>query len=253
MLPSTADLLEMPKQRRNEILIGALQEGQFDFLDFGSHTGRGLKRGVQLGGTRGLGIEIDDDKSLALMREGFYVYSDDLLNLPSIKRTIKFALCSHILEHLPGKYHAGIVLNRLATLASEFILIEQPNFSNEMDLFRKGLVAAHSTLTYHTWFATARDFVEVITDLGLYNWIMCGAIPMESSEHNWIHAAGAPPNSWFWEDGKSDPKKKVAFPRTQYRDIVIVVGTDLKFDVEPISKKAGVDRTFMRSYWPPGF
>jgi hypothetical protein len=246
-LPPAQDLAGIPREERTQLLVRALEAGAFDYLDFGTHTGGGLRVGESLGGKLGLGVEMMETKCQALYKRGRYVISEDIFKLPLVRHSVDFAVCSHILEHMPNRHVVYLLLERLSQFCRKYVYINQPDFTATQYLFEKGLKLAHVGLTKHLTQLPTREIVSMLWDLKLGRFIVAGKRAIHNSSHDWVHAVGAPPNVSKWEDGHL-PKPYVEFNPPLYRDIVIVIGIDSSVDLEAIANEAGVSKITLRSY-----
>ncbi len=247
-LPDPRELAATPRKERNCFLVDALAEGHFDFLDFGSHRGASLKIGYELGGRRGLGIERNDDKCRELLAQGQYVLSEDIFSLPALSGVVDFAVCSHILEHMPNEHTVYLILEKLARATKRFILIDQPDFSAELYLFQRGFKLAHFAMKGHDCHLPTRRLVEMLWSLDLGHFVVGGKHAIVDSSNPWVHRADAPGPLWKWDAEKDLPKEAVKFNRPLYRDVTIVVGRDPSCDLEHIAKSTGVKDIYLRSH-----
>lgn len=226
-----AGLAEQPVETRNARLLDLAREGHFDFVDFGTHRGGGIKWGRQLGGTRGLGIELDPDRAQAALDEGFPVYTGDIATFPTEGLRFRFAVCRHVLEHMPNEYVVGFVLWRLAQICTEFIYVEQPIFDYAEELEAQGLTLAHMTMPTHTCRLTIEQLLGIVTAVGIPAYAQGRVRPIRSSSNPWVHVAGAAKNRSRWREEVDPPKPEVEFDPPLYRDLVIVAALG-SFDVD---------------------
>ena len=244
-LPKAASLADLPRQERNEIVLALLAQKRFDFLDFGTHKGGGLRIGNSLGGQAGLGVELDDAKVVALFRRGAFAYSGNVLELPQGLKA-RFAVCSHVLEHLPSRYEVGTIINQLQRSCSDYIFITQPSFDVDSALFERGLRMAHSPMKNHDCRLTTRELVDICWDLGLERFVVGGAKPISDTSHSWIHSTQGRKNVWKWKPGDA-PKPDVRFGRPLHRDIVAVIGLKPGLDLAGIATAGGMKTLYLES------
>jgi hypothetical protein len=233
---SPAELARMPVAERNTVLLTMVYSGYFDFIDFGTHKGGGLQFGVEkLGGRCGLGVELSDQKAVSNLENGLYVYSGDLMSIPLTGSPFKFGICRHILEHLPDECTVTYALRSLIQLCSDFIYIEQPDFSNEQYLNNLGLVTAAATLQYHTCLLTEGELRSIVEKVGIRRYLVGGLGPLEDSRNPWVHAVGSPPNRMRWTENDL-PKPTIEFDRPMYRDIVLLMALNDDVDLPYIAQ-----------------
>lgn len=247
ILPPAQALGEIPREQRNNLLLMALEAGAFDFLDFGTHKGGGLESGRRFGGRLGLGVEIEELKCQHLYRQGHYVLSGDVFNLPVLPRSVDFTVCSHVLEHMPNKHVMYLLVERLAQFCRKFIVIDQPDFSAAQYLYDLGLKMTQMMMESHTTRLATRDIIQMLWDMGLGNFVVYGKLPVRSSDSRWVHSAVAPRHANKWQEG-DPPKPSVKFDRELHRDILIVVGLHDEIDLEAIAATAGAHKLKLRSY-----
>jgi hypothetical protein len=231
-----AGLAELPVDERNAAIAELARSGAFDFLDFGTHKGGGLRKGIGLGGHRGLGVELEAHKAAMGLAEDLAVFTGDIMSFPVDLTTFTFGICRHILEHLPNKYVVGAVLWKMQLLCSDFIYIEQPNFDDEPYLNEQGLTLTHSTLEYHTYRPTVPEMEHILGDLGITDYVVGGLIPMTDSANPWVHSIDAPPNRWTFGDD-DPPKPEVQFPEPLFRDVVILAATSEAADLDQVVQR----------------
>ncbi len=247
-LPSPLELSEMPLEKRNEILMNALREGAFDYLDFGTHKGSGLVWGAHMGGRRGLGVELNEEKVLHLLKSGFYVLSEDIFKIQvGDKPLVDFAVCRHVLEHLPNIHVVALVIEQLRKIVRNYIYIEQPDFSHERYLAGLGLKLQGSYLKGHDCPMQTRELIEIIWDAGFDNFVIGGIRRALGSESQYVHRADiAPRTVGKWREGDL-PKPSVTFDRPVFRDIIAILGKEPDVDTLGIAKFCKVKEVFLQS------
>lgn len=222
----------MSRNERNKILLAMAEAGAFDFVDFGTHKGSGLRFGSDLlGGRQGLGVELNDAKVVENLAAGLHVYSGDVNAIPLDGKRFKFGVCRHVLEHMPNADTVASVLASLARMCSDFIYIEQPDATHEAYLNSLGLMSMAATLSYHTCLMTETELAQTLERAGLANYQIGHRIPQRDSANKWIHAIGSPPNRWAWTETDL-PKPHTKFDRIVYRDIVFVAGLREDLDMD---------------------
>lgn len=239
----------MPRAERNQLLLDALRAGHFDFVDFGTHKGGGLNLGLELGGTRGLGIEISEPKCQTLMAKGYYVISEDAFLIPPMSNTVRFAVFSHVLEHLPDEATASLVLKRVSEFCREFIFIQQPDFSAETFLWRKGLQFAHTSMKGHLWRPSTRRLVELLWEMGFQRFAVGGQRVVLDSSCSWLHRADVQSNVlWKHDPQKDPPKPVVSFEPPLFRDVAICVAKSTAVDPKAVLRKTDVRHIHLESF-----
>jgi hypothetical protein len=248
-LPPPQQLAVLPREQRNALLLYALNAGAFDFLDFGTHKGGGLQVGRTLGGRLGLGIELVDRKVIDALKAGLYVLSEDAFLLPPLRNAVKFAVLSHVLEHLPDEATAYLVLKKIASCCSDFVFIQQPDFSEEAMLWRKGLQFAHTNMKGHLWRPNTRRLIEMLWSLGFGRFLVGGQNRVRSSSNAWLHRADVQSSTLWKHKPEKDPlKPDVSFDPPLYRNVAIAIAKSSNVDLRDIFTKAKVVHVHFESF-----
>jgi hypothetical protein len=232
--PTPQELATRPRAERNRAIIEMASASAFDFIDFGTHKGSGLAFGSQiLGGSRGMGVELNEAKVIENLAAGRYVYSGNVNSIPVEGKCFSFGVCRHVLEHMPDPETVGAVLGSLGRMCRDYIYIEQPDATHEGYLNSLGLMSMSATLSYHTCLMTDQEISETLMKQGLNDFVIGHLLPQMDSDNQWIQALGAPPDRWTWNE-KDPPKPKVKFDRPIYRDIVFVVRLNKQLDIRSV-------------------
>jgi hypothetical protein len=218
----------------NERFLRQAQAGVYDFLDLGTRDAGGFAVGRQLGGSKGLGFDTDPDSVRKNQEAGRDVMCADVTALGIMNLRVKFAVCHHMLEHLPSIHEVGHVVAALARSCSEFLFIAGPCFDHEDYLYRCGLKAFHSAMLDHLCRFRTFDLMRVLHELGLQRYAIGVSLPIEDSDSEFIVAADAPNEVWRWDALRALPRPRVTFDPVLYRDIVCVVA--LNDAVDPVAK-----------------
>jgi hypothetical protein len=234
----------------NARILEGLRGGIYDFIDLGTNQGGGFKIAEKLGGRRGAGFDLNPALvkwNLERQRDVMY---QDVRTLPADISGVRFAICSHILEHLPNIYDVGTVISALVRNSSEFILLYGPNFDSEEYLYKRNLKLVHSAMEDHLCKFRTIDLVKVLFDLGLRDFVLGLSGPIKDSTNGWIHRADAPSKGiWTWDAEKSLPKPTIQFDQPIFRDFICVVRLDVSVDYSAVIKNFlwGCSRIVLRS------
>ncbi len=207
---------------RNAQLLELARNGAFDFVDLGTHRGGGIKWGNRLGGACGLGIEMNPKRAQKALAAGFPVYTGDIAAFPTDGLQFRFAVCRHVLEHMPNRYVVGFILWKLSGMCTDFIYIEQPIFDYAERLDEHGVTLAHFTMRGHTCRLSINEFLAVLEGVGITRYVQGGMRPIEDSSSRWVHPAGAPPDRSHWQEGVDPPRPEVKFEPPLHRDFVVL-------------------------------
>ena len=219
---SIVELADLPVEARNQHLLSLARAGHFDFVDMGTHRGGGIRWGQHIGGKQGLGIELHPRRAERALRAGYPVYTGDIAAFPTEGLRFRFAVCRHVLEHMPNEYVVGFVLWKLAQVCTEFIYIEQPIFDYAAELEGQGLTLAHLTMSAHTCRLSIEELLAVVKGVGIENYAQGRMRRIRDSSHAWVHAAGAPLDRSHWQEGVDPPRPEVTFDPPIHRDLVVV-------------------------------
>ncbi len=234
----------------NARILAGLRGGIYDFLDLGTNQGGGFKIGERLGGGKGVGFDLNPAVVQWNLDRGRDVMCLDVRTLPPGATGIRFAVCSHVLEHLPSLYDVGSVISALAPLCRDFLLLYGPNFDSEAFLYQQNLKLLHSAMRDHLCRFRTIDLVKLLFDLGLRDFVIGGAGVIHDSNNVWIHRADAPAEGlWSWEEGKSLPKPFIRFNRPLHRDFVCIVKLSPEANYSTLLKNFvwGCERVIFRS------
>lgn len=235
-------LADLKTSERNEHIMKLVDAGEFDYIDFGTHKGGGLTKGLSMGGNRGLGVDLSDKKVVALLRQGKAAYSGDILQFNPRGRPFKFAICRHVLEHMPNKFTVGVIISQLSKLCSDFIYIEQPSFDHTDYLLSKQLVASPTTLEYHTTRLTNIELFCLLRDLELTNFTMGGQVLYASSSHPKVFRADAAPNRMIWNAEQDAEKPQITLKPNVYQNVMALIALNNEIDTTALFHKCGGEK-----------
>jgi hypothetical protein len=227
------ELAEQPVEARNERLLALAREGAFDFVDFGTHRGGGIRWGEHLGGSSGLGIELDPVRAQRAFDAGYPVYTGDIATFPTEGLRFRFAVCRHVLEHMPNEHVVAFVLWRLAQICTEFIYIEQPIFDYAAELEAQGLTLAHMTMRTHTCRVSVEELLRIVEGVGIGSYAQGRTRAIRDSSNPWVHAAGAAEDRSRWQEDVDPPRPNVEFDPPLHRDLIVVAALG-HFDLDHI-------------------
>jgi hypothetical protein len=196
----------------------------YDFLDFGASTGGSLQFAQKvLGGTRGLGVDIDPKKVQKARDAGFECMQGDMTQLELPDRSVRFVIMSHVLEHLPGLDLVEGSIRSAARVARDFVYIQGPFFDADQDLARQGLKFYWSDWTGHPCHLTTSQLTRIFRKLGLRDTRMFvrGAITHSSNEA--LHPLDSPLDQHGYDPSVHPPKETFQLRVPVFREIVACV------------------------------
>ena len=242
-------------EKSNARLLSQLHAGRYDFIDLGSNHGGGFQIGERQGGRRGLGFDLQPDLVQHLLKQGHDVACMDIRTLRAHTPLVDFAICSHVLEHLPNLYDVGSVVGALRHICRDYLLISGPCFEEEDYLLGKNLKVLHTAMTDHLCRFKVIDLVQMLHQLRLRDYVIGLTEPMKDSNNHWIHRADEPAEGmWTWDATKNLPKPYVTFDRPLHRDFVCLVQLRQGIDTMALLKSFywGHDKLVFRSSWDFG-
>jgi len=245
--------LELPSQlaASNARILNGLRAGLYDFLDLGTNNGGGFKIGERLGGTKGVGLDLNPGMVQWNLDRGRDVMCQDVRALPAGINGIRFAVLSNVLEHLPSIYDVGSVISALVPVCGEYLLIYGPNFDTEEFLYQHNLKLIHTAMRDHLCRFKTIDLIKVLFDLNLRDFVIGARGVVHDSNNPFMHRADAPADGlWTWEEGKSLPKPFIRFNRPLYTFFICVVKLSPKPNCDDVLKNFswGCDRVIFRSH-----
>lgn len=205
---------------------GSIDLAEYDFLDFGASSRGGCMEFAcrRLGGTRGLGVDINPKAVIACREAGYECVQGDVTDLDLPALSVRFVTMSHVLEHLPDLPAVGKAIGNAARVASDFLFIQGPFFDADEELRRVGLKFYWSDWpSAHSVHLTIAQLVRTLEDLGLGDYVAMARVPVESSLDPAIHPLASPPSQHDYVAGTHPPKPHVKFDPPLFREMVCVV------------------------------
>lgn len=184
----------------------------------------------KLGGSRGVGLDIDQKKVDASRRAGFDAQLADVTGIDATSTgTVRFVTMMHFLEHLYTLEMAQKCIRSACSIADEFVFIRQPFFDADDYLAGLGLRLYWSHWHGHRNHMKAGDFQGILEDLlaqgQIRRFILFNRTKIADSDNPCVHPLSSPINQHQWEAGKHDPKEYCVFHTPVYREIGAVIHT----------------------------
>lgn len=179
----------------------------YDFLDFGASKGGCIDFATaQLGGRRGLGVDVDPKKVEAMRSLGYDCIVGDVADLDLPPKSVRFVTMSHFLEHLPDFATVRKAVQSAAKVATHFLFIQGPFFDADDRLREHGLKFFWSDWSGHKCHLTTDQLVATLENLGLTDYVALARVPVESSLDAAIHPLASPRNQHHYAPGEHAPK-----------------------------------------------
>lgn len=234
--------------------IAALRRGDYDFVDLGTCDGGGFTIAARQGGRKGLGFDLEPIFVRQALARDIDVALYDICDLTTEVACVDFAVCSHILEHLPSLAHIERVLLSLRRLCRDYLLISGPVFDDEDYLETLGIKALHSLMRDHTCKIRVSELQSILHTIGCRDYLLALTEPIQSSMNHWLYSSKQiVPDSglWTYDAAKHLPKPKVEFDRPIHRDFVCIVPLHKGVAVNDILNKFhwGYDKIVHRATW----
>lgn len=218
-----------------------LSAKRYDYVDFGCSNGGSLKFGRdKLGGTVGIGLDIDPAKIKQTQAVGFDAVQFDVTQLVSQPNCTRFVTMKHFLEHLPNAILAEKCIIAACEAATDFIYIRQPWFDSDGYLFDRGLKLYWSDWSGHTNLMTSLQFYRILRNIPkIHRWRIYARNPIIDSSDDAVHPLTSPRNQHGWSGDRHPAKPQVRFTQPTYREIgcVAVLNDDPKV-LKQLKKKS---------------
>jgi len=184
----------------------------YDFVDFGCSTGESIAFGIaQLGGSRGLGLDLNPEKVAIAREAGYDAEVADVTALdPKSMGTVRFVIMSHFLEHLSGYECAQACIQSACRIAEEFVFVRQPYFDADGYLFSLGLKLYWSDWAGHPYHMTSLELYKILATLRdegtISRFVIFCRSRIKDSNHPAIHPITSPRDQHEWEMQMHGPK-----------------------------------------------
>jgi hypothetical protein len=236
------------------VFLRRLLDEYYDFVDIGTCEGGSFEIAHLLGGQRGLGFELEPSFIERNQHKGIDIACMDVRMLRAPKPCVSFAVCNHLLEHLPNFYDAGSLVNSLRSICRDYIVIAGPCFEEEEYLYTKNVKLLHSVMPDHLCKFKVIDFIKMLHDLRLRDYVIALSEPIEGVDNHWLHSADEPyppTGLWTYDKTKHRPKPEVTFDRKIFANFICVISLRADVDIEKIlgNYRWGYGKKVFRSSW----
>lgn len=218
--------------------IKYVQSNDIDFIDFGCKDGKSMDWAVKnIGGTKGLGIDINEKKVATARERGYCVLVKDIEEIPRVQ-LFKFTVMSHFLEHIPDMNQVSRFAEIACTISKEFVYIKQPYFDSDPYLFRNNLKLFWSDWSLHPNRMTTLEMALLGRDMkerGLIDqYDIYGVGRIESSRDKSVHPLSSNKDQQKYEEDLHGEKLSMDFDFPVYKEAVMIMS-------KPGSMLRGVD------------
>ncbi len=203
----------------------AFRENQYDYIDFGCSKGGSLKFGKKvLGGTNGIGLDVDPRKVQQTREAGFEAVVGDVTQLATQPNCARFVTMIDFLEHLPGIELAEKCISAACEAATDFVFIRQPWFDSDGYLFANGLKLYWSDWTGHPNAMTTLELYRTLVKMQTARrWRIYARTPIVSSHDPAVHPISAPCDQHDYQRDLHGPKAMLKFKQPVYGQIGAVI------------------------------
>ena len=203
----------------------------YDFVDFGASVGGSIEFAKQaLGGKNGLGVDIDPNKVKKMQDAGLDAYCADFTKLPFPKKSVRFVIISHVLEHLPSLEIAKATVKQACNLATDFVFIQGPYYDGDEYLKKLVLKFFWSDWKAHTCHFKVKDMRDTLSELNITDYKIFMNKNVDDSMSPFIHPLNSPWNQHDYDSSVHPPKHLITFEKKLYREFVCYI--KLRPDVE---------------------
>ncbi len=193
----------------------------FDFVDFGSSHGGSMKLAIdRLGGTRGLGIDIRPQKVESAIEAGHDVMQGDVTDLDLPDQCVRFAVLSHVLEHLESPEAVRRAIAEAVRISTDFVYLCGPFYDADPYLEQHGLRPYWSHWKGHRCHVTTGLVAEALRG---HEIVMGGLPPILSSRSPVMHSLGSPMDQHAFDPTLHPPKPTMLFTQPVFRELVCFV------------------------------
>lgn len=220
-----------------------LDISKYDFVDFGASVGGSIDFAIKaLGGENGLGIDIDPPKVKKMQDLGLNAYCADFTQLPFPKKSVRFVVISHVLEHLPSMEVAKASIKQACNLATDFVFIQGPYYDGDEYLRKLGLKFFWSDWKGHTCHFSVKNLKDTLRELNISDYKLFMNKIVTDSMSPFVHPLNSPPNQHDYDSLIHPPKHLITFDKKLYREFVcyIKLNPDLKDWDKIIKSRKGV-------------
>lgn len=174
---------------------------EYDFLNFSFRQIPNFKKGLEFGGTNGIGFEKDSEKYNKLIEE---IRNTKTLQTQKILKGnpshiklnentlhhFKYTLCIDFIEYLSGFTETKEAIYNAIQLSKDFIYISQDNFDSDVILFKRGFKTNYSNWTAYTNHLTSNIYFNMLFEfykLGIIeDYIIFYSEPIQDSNNKYI-------------------------------------------------------------------
>jgi hypothetical protein len=213
----------------------------YDFVDFGCGAGGSMEFAQRaLGGRRGLGIDANPDKVGQSITRGYDAVTADITQCRFVG-DVSFALMSHFLEHLTSFDHARQCIERAVACARDFVLVQQPYFDANGQLFERGFKLAWSDWHGHRTHLSAIQLHSIASNLQtkgrIARFVIGRRMRIRDSSDPWVHPLQSPPDQHAWSVDRHPAKNHARFDFAVFRELFLVI-----FPVDPYAQETVLGR-----------
>lgn len=220
----------------------------YDFLDLGCSSGRSVPYGVRrFGGSRGLGVDLDEKKVRTATDAGIEAVVGDATRL-NLSKQVRFVSMLDFLEHLPDPETAERVIASAAEAATDFLFIRHPSFEGQEQVEAQGFRQYWWHWTGHTCHLRVSDYCEIFDRLGLRTYMVRYLGRIDNSHNPTVITTDRPVDTVIRDIAQSvEEKPLVTFvpPLWRLQDLFVALRPMEREEWEAITTLAARDRMLL--------
>lgn len=197
----------------------------FDFIDVGANKGDSFRFGLeQLGGTKGLALDINPKAVSRLNEAGMPALLRDCRHYRFEGSNFRFAILSHILEHMDAWHEVSALVSGVARNVRDFVFIRQPFFDEDAYLSTKGIKTVGANLSYHPLHVHSQQYAQLFMALGFQDFAIYGSERLRHSHQSGhLIDSRAPLDTKGWKRDPATKPVRVDFERPVFQELVMVL------------------------------
>ncbi len=211
-----------------------------DFWDFGA-DGTSMEFCVKhLGGSNGVGFNLEDWRLKDVSDRGFAAVQGNIFDIPCTPGCVDFVSMSHFVEHLHGADQLEAALRLALTAARDFVHIRGPFFDDALALQAHGFKFFWDDWIDHEFKAGLGLLKDTLARLGVTSYHASVGFPVFDSSDTAVHPLVSPANQDAYDPGLHPPKPHVVFPRPFFQEFAVLIpAANRSLPVEALTVRHG--------------
>lgn len=221
----------------------------YDYIDLGCSSGGSLKYGRDvLGGTSGLGIDIDPAKVEKTRQAGFDAEVMDATTLAGQPNCVSFITMIHFLEHLPNLQLVENCIRASIIASKDFVLFRQPWFDSDAELERVDCKFFWSDWRGHTCHLSTGDIARILVQHARdTEWAIYGYKTVNDTSDATIIPLSCDSNRHHYKPDIDPPKQTYLLEPQAFHEALTIVNISGKYSTLKLVEKHKDSRLLMSS------